>query len=208
MYREIPRICASVCNALAMYFPASSSSFSDDEIKCATNEFIIIAVFAPWIDLLSIIVWSRLFAAVRGWTHPAPELLQLSPRASLINAPSPDFNCQNKRTVCEWCNMSKRLLCLCDGVSVCNVTPPRYTQYRQFICGSAGLCFTLIVLVCVASTCLRYFLPPNWVMDKDHVSTLTTDDLARFPLDDFFDHYEKGLRKVRTCLPACLRVLV
>ena len=66
----------------------------------------------------------------------------------------------------------------------------------------------MLVLVCVASTCLRYFLPPNWVMDKDHVSTLTTDDLARFPLDDFCDHYEKGLRKVRTCLPAGLRVLV
>ena len=33
-------------------------------------------------------------------------------------------------------------------------------------------------------------------MDKDHVSGLSTQELANFPLDDFFDHYEKGLRKV------------
>jgi len=45
-------------------------------------------------------------------------------------------------------------------------------------------------------TCLRYFLPPQWIMDKDAVSALSTPELAQFPLDDFFDHYEKGLRKV------------
>ena len=35
-------------------------------------------------------------------------------------------------------------------------------------------------------------------MDKDAVSGLNVPDLAAFPLDDFFDHYEKGLRKVGT----------
>lgn len=45
-------------------------------------------------------------------------------------------------------------------------------------------------------TCLRYFLPPNWIMDKDAISTMALPELAAFPLDDFFDHYEKGLRKV------------
>lgn len=34
-------------------------------------------------------------------------------------------------------------------------------------------------------------------MDKDAVSNLNVTELAGFPLDDFFDHYEKGLRKVR-----------
>ena len=47
-------------------------------------------------------------------------------------------------------------------------------------------------------TCLRYFLPPNWIMDKDAISTMALPELAAFPLDDFFDHYEKGLRKVST----------
>ena len=28
------------------------------------------------------------------------------------------------------------------------------------------------------------------------MSALSTPELAQFPLDDFFDHYEKGLRKV------------
>ncbi|KAH3882973.1 hypothetical protein DPMN_006920, partial [Dreissena polymorpha] len=45
-------------------------------------------------------------------------------------------------------------------------------------------------------TCLRYFLPPQWVMDKDSISGMTPQELATFPLDDFFDHYEKGLRKL------------
>lgn len=45
-------------------------------------------------------------------------------------------------------------------------------------------------------TCLRYFLPPQWVMDKETITTMTLQELANFPLDDFFDHYEKGLRKL------------
>lgn len=45
-------------------------------------------------------------------------------------------------------------------------------------------------------TCLRYFLPPNWKIDKESVSSMSLADLAAFPLDDFFDHYEKGLRKL------------
>ena len=33
-------------------------------------------------------------------------------------------------------------------------------------------------------------------MDKETITTMTLQELANFPLDDFFDHYEKGLRKV------------
>ena len=36
-------------------------------------------------------------------------------------------------------------------------------------------------------------------MDKETVSSLATQDLSTFPLDDFFDQYEKGLRKVCCC---------
>ncbi|KAL5016011.1 hypothetical protein ScPMuIL_005600 [Solemya velum] len=45
-------------------------------------------------------------------------------------------------------------------------------------------------------TCLRYFLPPQWVMDKDSISAMSVSELSSFPLDDFFDQYEKGLRKL------------
>ena len=55
-----------------------------------------------------------------------------------------------------------------------------------------------VLSLCCCRTCLRYFLPPNWIMDKDAISTMALPELAAFPLDDFFDHYEKGLRKVST----------
>ncbi|XP_077995553.1 ATPase MORC2A-like [Glandiceps talaboti] len=45
-------------------------------------------------------------------------------------------------------------------------------------------------------SCLRYFLPPSWTMNQDEVNNLTVGDLCNFPLDDFLDHYEKGLRKL------------
>jgi len=57
------------------------------------------------------------------------------------------------------------------------------------------LVFSHCVLSCTR-TCLRYFLPPQWVMDKDSVSGLSFEELASFPLEDFFDHYERGLKKV------------
>ncbi|KAH8872604.1 ATPase MORC2 [Schistosoma japonicum] len=44
--------------------------------------------------------------------------------------------------------------------------------------------------------CLRYFLPPEWPMEKDQIHTLTDSDLASFPLEDFFDRYEQGLRSL------------
>ncbi|XP_066302480.1 ATPase MORC2-like isoform X1 [Branchiostoma lanceolatum] len=45
-------------------------------------------------------------------------------------------------------------------------------------------------------TCLRYFLPPSWIMDKERIGQMSIEDLGNFPLDDFFDHYERGLRKL------------
>jgi len=43
-------------------------------------------------------------------------------------------------------------------------------------------------------TCLRYFLPPNWRISKEEIQNLTTEDLDDFPMEEFFDQYEKGLR--------------
>ncbi|XP_059139247.1 ATPase MORC2A-like, partial [Physella acuta] len=45
-------------------------------------------------------------------------------------------------------------------------------------------------------TCLRYFLPPQWIMDKDAITAMSFQELSDFPLDDFFDHYERGLRRL------------
>jgi len=38
-------------------------------------------------------------------------------------------------------------------------------------------------------------------MDKDSVSALSFEELASFPLEDFFDHYERGLKKVCFFVP-------
>ncbi|XP_076820085.1 ATPase MORC2-like isoform X3 [Clavelina lepadiformis] len=45
-------------------------------------------------------------------------------------------------------------------------------------------------------TCLRYFLPPQWQMPKEEINNLSLKELVDFPMDDFFDHYEKGLRRL------------
>uniref|UniRef100_H2YNH0 ATPase MORC2 chromo domain-containing protein n=1 Tax=Ciona savignyi TaxID=51511 RepID=H2YNH0_CIOSA len=45
-------------------------------------------------------------------------------------------------------------------------------------------------------TCLRYFLPPQWKMPKEQINNLSLQELVDFPMDDFFDHYEKGLRRL------------
>ncbi|XP_022096324.1 MORC family CW-type zinc finger protein 2-like isoform X2 [Acanthaster planci] len=44
--------------------------------------------------------------------------------------------------------------------------------------------------------CLRYFLPPLWPMNKEMINNLSMEELSDFPLDDFFDQYEKGLRNL------------
>jgi len=45
-------------------------------------------------------------------------------------------------------------------------------------------------------TCLRYFLPPQWKQPKEEINGLSLQELVDFPMDDFFDHYEKGLRRL------------
>ncbi|XP_033118794.1 ATPase MORC2-like isoform X2 [Anneissia japonica] len=42
--------------------------------------------------------------------------------------------------------------------------------------------------------CLRYFLPPNWIMTKDDINKLSLEEVSEFKLEQFFDSYEKGLR--------------
>lgn len=41
--------------------------------------------------------------------------------------------------------------------------------------------------------CLGFFIPPEY-MDKDAIYNMSTQELVSFPLDEFFDHYEKGLK--------------
>ena len=62
-----------------------------------------------------------------------------------------------------------------------------------FVC-SRDICMP--VFLSLNRTCLRYFLPPQWVMNKETILQMSLQELSEFPLDEFFDHYERGLRRV------------
>lgn len=45
---------------------------------------------------------------------------------------------------------------------------------------------------------LRYFLPPNYRINKEELSSMTPEELASFPLKDYFEQYEEGLKNLCT----------
>ena len=45
-------------------------------------------------------------------------------------------------------------------------------------------------------------------MDKETISQMTLQELADFPLDDFFDHYERGLRRVSVFVVSVAAILM
>jgi hypothetical protein len=107
--------------------------------------------------------------------------------------------CRSGRVISVWpsaVSLTKRLSMeiITNGIDSLSFYSGTQTSL-QYVCSHCDA--ILSELLC--RTCLRYFLPPQWVMDKDSVSGLSLDDLASFPLEDFFDHYEKGLKKVNKC---------
>ncbi|XP_053225060.1 ATPase MORC2 [Podarcis raffonei] len=44
--------------------------------------------------------------------------------------------------------------------------------------------------------CLRYFLPPNFPISKNDLSAMNLEELAAFPLKEYFKQYEKGLKNL------------
>ncbi|KAM5193777.1 ATPase MORC2 isoform 1-T4 [Mantella aurantiaca] len=48
----------------------------------------------------------------------------------------------------------------------------------------------------VLRNCLRYFLPPNFHITKNELSTMSAEDLIAFPLKDYFKQYEVGLQNL------------
>lgn len=41
--------------------------------------------------------------------------------------------------------------------------------------------------------CLSYFAPPEFRIKKEDIKNMGADELKEFPLEEFFDHYEKGI---------------
>ncbi|XP_020613915.1 MORC family CW-type zinc finger protein 2A-like [Orbicella faveolata] len=44
--------------------------------------------------------------------------------------------------------------------------------------------------------CLCYFAPPSFRIKKDEIKEMSTAELREFPLESFFDYYEKGLTEL------------
>nr|XP_033810009.1 ATPase MORC2 isoform X2 [Geotrypetes seraphini] len=44
--------------------------------------------------------------------------------------------------------------------------------------------------------CLRYFLPPNFPVSKNELSSMNADDLVALPLKEYFKQYEVGLQNL------------
>uniref|UniRef100_A0A803TZQ4 CW-type domain-containing protein n=1 Tax=Anolis carolinensis TaxID=28377 RepID=A0A803TZQ4_ANOCA len=44
--------------------------------------------------------------------------------------------------------------------------------------------------------CLRYFLPPNFPISKKDLSSMSSEELATFPLKEYFKQYEVGLQNL------------
>jgi hypothetical protein len=42
--------------------------------------------------------------------------------------------------------------------------------------------------------CIKFLLPPNWVMTSDEIDMLTLAGLSLFPVDDFVEHYRSQMQ--------------
>ncbi|XP_014118071.1 PREDICTED: MORC family CW-type zinc finger protein 2 isoform X2 [Pseudopodoces humilis] len=55
---------------------------------------------------------------------------------------------------------------------------------------------TVDLLVQILRNCLRYFLPPNFPISKNELSSMSSEGLLAFPLKEYFKQYEIGLQNL------------
>ncbi|NWR88974.1 MORC2 protein, partial [Furnarius figulus] len=55
---------------------------------------------------------------------------------------------------------------------------------------------TIDLLVQILRNCLRYFLPPNFPISKNELSSMSSEGLLAFPLKEYFKQYEVGLQNL------------
>ncbi|KAM6318066.1 ATPase MORC2 [Podargus strigoides] len=55
---------------------------------------------------------------------------------------------------------------------------------------------TVELLVQILRNCLRYFLPPNFPISKNELSSMSSEALLAFPLKEYFKQYEVGLQNL------------
>ncbi|NXO18917.1 MORC2 protein, partial [Oriolus oriolus] len=62
--------------------------------------------------------------------------------------------------------------------------------------GPSGSQETVDLLVQILRNCLRYFLPPNFPISKNELSSMSSEGLLAFPLKEYFKQYEVGLQNL------------
>uniref|UniRef100_A0A8C3V259 MORC family CW-type zinc finger 2 n=1 Tax=Catharus ustulatus TaxID=91951 RepID=A0A8C3V259_CATUS len=62
--------------------------------------------------------------------------------------------------------------------------------------GSSSSQETIDLLVQILRNCLRYFLPPNFPISKNELSSMSSEGLLAFPLKEYFKQYEVGLQNL------------
>ncbi|NXH81709.1 MORC2 protein, partial [Edolisoma coerulescens] len=62
--------------------------------------------------------------------------------------------------------------------------------------GSSSSQETVDLLVQILRNCLRYFLPPNFPISKNELSSMSSEGLLAFPLKEYFKQYEVGLQNL------------
>ncbi|NWV43975.1 MORC2 protein, partial [Grantiella picta] len=55
---------------------------------------------------------------------------------------------------------------------------------------------TVDLLAQILRNCLRYFLPPNFPVSKNELSSMSSEGLLAFPLKEYFKQYEVGLQNL------------
>ncbi|NXG24932.1 MORC2 protein, partial [Grallaria varia] len=100
----------------------------------------------------------------------------------LMKPPSPEFQAPDTQE-------EEEVVVAEPSTSDCIRTEPDTT-------GPSSSQETVDLLVQILRNCLRYFLPPNFPISKNELSSMSSEGLLAFPLKEYFKQYEVGLQNL------------
>ncbi|NXW45215.1 MORC2 protein, partial [Nyctiprogne leucopyga] len=83
-----------------------------------------------------------------------------------------------------------------EGVVVAEPSTSDCVRIEPDTTGPSSSQETVDLLVQILRNCLRYFLPPNFPISKNELSSMSSDGLLAFPLKEYFKQYEVGLQNL------------
>ncbi|NWV59144.1 MORC2 protein, partial [Malurus elegans] len=100
----------------------------------------------------------------------------------LMKPPSPEYHAADTQ-------QEEEVIVAEPSTSDCIRTEPDTT-------GPSSSQETVDLLVQILRNCLRYFLPPNFPISKNELSSMSSEGLLAFPLKEYFKQYEVGLQNL------------